>query len=147
MKRLYASREIAASPDFVFRTVSDVRNFQNAVSHIIHVEFLSDQHCGVGTRFRETRLVNGREQTVEIEVAELVDNKRVRMISDAGGTIWDSLFTVSVNSPTITLGMTMEIQPYKMVAKLITPLISGLVLKGVEADMDAVKVYCESKCP
>ena len=31
-----------------------------------------------------------------------------------------------------------------MVAQLMTPLVSKFVVKGVEADMDAVKVYCET---
>lgn len=82
--------------------------------------------------------MNGREQTLEIEVTKLMDNKRVRMISDAGGTIGDTLFRVSGTPATVTLGMTMKIQLDQMVAKLVTSLIRGLVLKGVKTDMDTV---------
>ena len=145
MNPIHFSRTIAAPLDLVFQTVSDVRNFRDAVPHITHVEFLSDQQVGAGTRFRETRLMNGREQTVELKVAEYIDNDRVRMISDAGGTIWDTMFSVSKGSDNITLEMKMDIKPHTLIARIMTPLIRGMVVKGVESDMDAVKAFCESE--
>lgn len=45
-----------------------------------HYRVSFQQQVGVGTRFRETRLMNGREQAVELEVAEYTENKCVRMI-------------------------------------------------------------------
>ena len=145
MKPIQISRTIAAPRELVFQTVSDVRNFREAVPHITHVEFLSDQQFGTGTRFCETRMMNGREHTVELEVAEYIDNDRVRMISDAGGTIWDTLFTVSKDAENVTLKMQMDIKPHTLLAKIMTPLIRGMVVKGVESDMDSVKAFCESK--
>ena len=145
MKPIHFSRTIAAPLDLVFQTVSDVRNFRDAVPHITHVEFLSEQQVGAGTRFRETRLMNGREHTVELEVAEYIDNDRVRLISDAGGTIWDTTFTVSKGSYNVELEMQMDIKPHTLFARIITPLIRGMVVKGVTSDMDAVKAFCESK--
>jgi len=145
MKPILISRTIAAPLRLVFQTVSDVSNFSDAVPHITHVEFLTDQQVGVGTRFRETRSMKGREHTVELEVAEYMDNDRVRMISDAGGTIWDTMFTVANGVDNTTLEMRMDIRPHKLLARLMTPLIRNMVVKGVESDMDAVKAYCESK--
>ena len=145
MKPIQTSRTIAAPLDLVFQTVSDVRNFRDAVPHITHLEFLSDQQVGTGTRFRETRLMNGREHSIEIEVAEYINNDRVRMISDAGGTIWDTVFTVSEVSGNVTLEMTMDIRPHTLLARIMTPLIRGMVVRSVESDMEAVKAFCESK--
>ena len=144
MKPIHISRTIAAPLDLVFQTVSDVRKFREAVPHITNVEFLSDLQVGAGTRFRETRVMNGREQTVELEVAEYIDDDRVRMISDAGGTVWDTMFTVSKGSDNVTLEMQMEIKPHTLFARIMTPLIRGMVVKAVESDMDAVKAFCES---
>ncbi|QDV47776.1 Polyketide cyclase / dehydrase and lipid transport [Stieleria neptunia] len=144
MKPIIASRTIDAPLSLVFQTVSDVRNFRKAVPHITNVEFLSEQQHGVGTRFRETRMMKGREQSVELEVAEFADNERVRMVSDAGGTVWDTLFTVSLVGDAVELKMQMDIRPHAFLARLMIPLIRGMVVKGVESDMDAVKSYCES---
>ncbi|MEM8486574.1 MAG: SRPBCC family protein [Bacteroidota bacterium] len=145
MKPVHIIRRIDAPLDEVFQTVSDVRNFSEAVPHIAKVEFLTEQKVGKGTRFLETRSMNGREQTIELEVADFIENDRVRMISDVGGTVWDTMFTVSSDAGKVMLEMKMDIKPHKLLAKLMTPLIRGMVVKGVVADMDAVKAYCESK--
>lgn len=143
MKPIVATRLIQAPLDQVFETISDVRNFRNAVAHIVRIEFLTEQQTGVGTRFRETRLMNGREASVEIEVTEFVTNEKVRMVSDAGGTVWDSVFSTGQVGDDVELQLQMNVEPYRLFAKIINPLIRGMVVKGVESDMDAVKEYCE----
>ena len=50
MQPIRFSRTIAAPLDVVFRTVSDVKNFREAVPHIVDVEFVTEQQIGAGTR-------------------------------------------------------------------------------------------------
>jgi hypothetical protein len=69
----------------------------------------------------------------------------VRIVSDTNGTIWDSLFTVRSDGNNTALTMSMEARPYKLLPKLMTPLIMGMLQKAVESDMDAVKSYCEEQ--
>ena len=69
----------------------------------------------------------------------------VRFVADEGGTIWDTMFTVSKGSDNVTLEMQMDIKPHTLVARIMTRLIRGMVVKGVETDMNAVKAFCESK--
>lgn len=145
MKPITASRTISAPLDLVFETVSDVRRFREAIPHITDVQFLSDQQFGVGTRFRETRVMNGRQHAVDLEVTEYIVNDRVRMVSDAGGTIWDTVFFVSQASGGVELVMQMNIRPYKWLARIANVLIRGMVVRGVESDMDAVKNFCEAR--
>ena len=90
--------------------------------------------------------MNGREQTVELEVAEYVKDRRVRMVSDAGGTVWDTMFTVSSNVENVVVEMQMDIKPHTLFARIINPLIRGVIVRAVESHMDAVKAFCESKC-
>ena len=71
MTQFTATRTINALIDLVFKTVSDINNFSKSVPDIVKVEFLSDVKLGVGTRFRETRLMKGKEATTELEVTEL----------------------------------------------------------------------------
>lgn len=144
MARYSAARTIDAPADRVFETVAQIENFQKALPHITNVEFLTDSHVGVGTRFRETRLMRGREANTELEVTEYVANERVRLVSDAGGTIWDTVFTVEPSEKTTELFMVMEARAYKTMARIVNPLIARTIGKSIEGDMDAVKVYCES---
>ncbi|MBL8820357.1 MAG: SRPBCC family protein [Planctomyces sp.] len=146
MKPIVISRIISAPLEKVFQTVSDVQNFRQAIPHITNIEFLTSQQVGAGTRFRETRVMSGREHSVELEVTEYKINDKVRMISEAGGALWDSTFTVShEGAESVLLELRMEIQPKNLFARLLTPLIRGMVAQGVKSDMDAVKSYCESK--
>ena len=145
MTRTELSRTIDAPIGVVFATVSDITNFSRAVPHIEHVEFLSEVKTGVGARFRETRLMGKRKATTVLEVTEYVDNERVRLVSDQGGTVWDTVFSVqpAPEGRGTRLDMVMEARPYRLLARLVTPLIKGVVAKAVAADLDAVKSYTE----
>ncbi len=143
MSRIIVKRRVNAPVALVFRTVSDISNFSKALPHIVKVEFLSDVKSGLGTRFRETRLMQGKEAATELEVTEFVENDRVRMVADSHGTVWDSLFTVADADGQTDLVLVMDARPYKLSSKLINPMIKSAVQKAVEKDMDAVKVFCE----
>ncbi|MFT5300087.1 MAG: carbon monoxide dehydrogenase subunit G [Mariniblastus sp.] len=139
------NRTIIAPIDKVFKTLATIDEFSKAVPGIQSVEFLSKSHYGVGTRFRETRLMNGKEVATELEVTELVENEHVRMVSDAGGTIWDTTFRVKQNGDVVEMAMQMDALPHNFSARLITPLILGMVSKFVGQDMDSVKEFCEQE--
>jgi hypothetical protein len=68
MKKFQYQTHIDATTDKVFTTISDASQFCEAVPHIVNVEMMSDQKTGLGTRFRETRIMNGREEATELEV-------------------------------------------------------------------------------
>lgn len=137
-------RQIVAPVEAVFDCLSDVRNFEKAVPQIIKVEFLTDRQHGVGTRFRETRLMNGKEASTELEVTELEPNRLVRIVSVAGGTEWDTVFTTAQQSDATLMTMKMAARPMSFLSRFLVPLILPIVSRAVEADMDAVKEYCEA---
>ncbi len=143
MSRMIVTRTIKAPVEVVFKTVSDINQFSKAIPHIVKVEFLSDTKSGLGTRFRETRLMKGKEATTELEVKEFVENDRIRMVADSHGTVWDSMFVVKPDNGQTLLTMTMEAKTDKLIPKIINFMIGGMVKKAVEHDMDAVKAFCE----
>ena len=145
MAQYVATRTIAAPVDRVFATVAHIDRFQEAVPHITNVEFLTETRSGVGTRFRETRLMRGREASTELEVTEYVQDERVRLVSDGGGTVWDTVFTVQASGSGTELSMVMDARPYKLTARVVNPMISRMLTKALETDMDAVKAYCEGE--
>jgi len=145
MTRIAVIRTISAPIDKVFATVADIRQLSKALPHIVQFEFLSEIQSGIGTRFRETRLMNDKEATTELEVTEYVENDHVRMIADSHGTVWDSTFTVTSADGKTTLTLVMDAKAYKLLSRLLNPLIKGMVTKAVEKDMDLVKAFCESR--
>ena len=87
--------------------------------------------------------MNGKQATTELEVTELVENDYVRIVSDAGGTLWDTVFKVKQQGEEVDMNMRMDVRPHNVAAKFITPLIMRFVSDAVGSDMDAVKKYCE----
>ena len=143
MTRTTVTRSIDAPLEVVFETISDIRNFSKAIPDIVGVEFLSDTRTGVGTRFRETRLMRGREASTVLEVTEYVDDEHLRVVSDSHGTIWDSEFTVRQYAGATELTLIMEARPHTILARLMVPVTRGFVQKALEKDMEAVKRWCE----
>ena len=143
MANVTVTRRIDAPVNVVFRTVAHVEQFSQAVPGILRVEFVSEVKSGAGARFRETRMMMGREASTELEVTEHVENERVRIVSEAGGALWDTVFTTVPDGEGTALKMVMDAQPRSASAKMTLPLIIGAVRKAVEEDMDAVKAFCE----
>lgn len=164
-----ADRLIHAPKAEVFELVARIENYSKAIATITNVEFLSDRRFGVGTKFIETRSMNGREASVTLEVTEFDEPHKVRLVSDEGGTVWDTVFRFSedetdsrdglverndearlvasrneVGGRATKLTMRMDVRPYKLLANLMTPLLMGMIGKAIEMDMDAVKHHCES---
>ena len=144
MTRTHVTRTISAPLDRVFDCVAHIGNFSKAIPDITNVEFLSEAQAGVGTRFKETRNMNGREATVELEVTEFVENDYIRIVSDTHGTVWDTVFKVEGVGDQTKLDMVMDAKAYKLLPKLMNPLIKGMIQKAIEKDMDSVKIYCET---
>jgi uncharacterized membrane protein len=144
MTRTSISISVDAPIEKVFAAVADVDTFPNRAEAIIHVELLSEQRSGVGTRFRETRTIKGRESQTELEVTEYVENKCIRLVADQGGTIWDTIFVVERLDSETRLDLTMDAKPYSLAAKLTTPLIKGMVAKFIRKDMEDLKAWCET---
>ena len=144
MPHVTVERQINAPIESVFASIAEPSNFAEAVPAIARIEFLSEQKSGVGTRFKETRVMRGKEAATELEITELAPNEHVRIVSDTHGTVWDTIFTVQPIDGGTHLRMVMEARGYKLVSKVMNPLICKLIGRFVEGDMDAIKTYCES---
>ena len=144
MSRITVTRTINAPPAVVFNTVADIRQFSKALPHVVNFEFLSEVQSGVGTRFRETRRMNGKAATTELEVTEFVENEWIRLVADDNhGSVWDTLFAIKAEHGQTMLTMTMDAKSYKWMATIAVFFIKGMVRRAVERDMDFVKAFCE----
>ncbi len=143
MRPIIVSRTIKAPIDRVFQTVADIQHFSKAVPRVVKYEILSPVESGVGTRFRETSRMKGKEQTTELEVTEYVPNEHVRMVADSHGVIWDSVFTVKPERDHTALTLAMDARAYKFLPRLMYPLMYKMIAKAVASDMDSVKEFCE----
>ena len=140
MSRVTVIKTINAPLELVFQTVAEIQNFSKAIPHIVKVEFLSENKTGVGAKFRETRIMMGKQADTVLEVTEYLENERIRLVSDEGGTTWDSLFTVKMTVDGATeLTLIMEARPYKTMARILNPITTFMVRKGVVSDIWGVR--------
>ncbi|NND95884.1 MAG: SRPBCC family protein [Pirellulaceae bacterium] len=145
MTTFAASRNLRARPDEVFDTVAHIDQLAQALPHVIRYEFLTEQTRGVGTRFRDVRQMGKREQPTDLEITEYVPCERVRLISVAGGTLWDTVFQVKPVGDATQLDLTMDAIAKNPLAWLMNALIKGMIQKALEKDMDYIQEYCNAK--
>lgn len=143
MKTITVTKNINSPVEKVFNTVAHIEEFSKTVSNVTKIEFLSEQKTGAGTRFRETRLMKGKEASTELEVTEYIKNEKVRLVAENIGTVWDTTFTVKAEGGGTLLTMAMDAKSNNFFAGIMNTMIRGMIAKEVEKDMDAVKVYCE----
>ncbi|MBI3447542.1 MAG: SRPBCC family protein [Acidobacteria bacterium] len=144
MAKITVVREIAAPAAVVFESIADPRKFAQAISGVSKVEFLSEAKAGVGVRYRQSRVMKGRESTMDFEVTEHVKNERLRILNETHGTVWDSLFTLTPSGTGTALTMRMDTRSRPLLAKLLMPVICLMIRGAVAKDIEAVKTYCES---
>ena len=68
----------------------------------------------------------------------------MRFVSDAGGTIWDTVMSVTPSGDVTELQMTMDARPHTFMARVVNVFIKGMVTRAVTKDMDKLKAWCEA---
>ena len=144
MTRITVRREIAASPEVVFRTITDVEGMPDANPDVVRVEFLSEQRSGVGTRFRETRRMEKKEMDTDLEVTEFDPPARARMVTDSHGTVWDTTFRVRPTDRGCELEIAMDARPHALLPRIMNPLMRPVFRKGMEKHLVHLARYCEA---
>lgn len=140
---IFIVRNIDSPMGKVFQTIANPNQFAAAIPDIVRIEIISDTKTGVGTRFRETRKMNGKEAVAEMEITEFVENQRVRLAADMAGTDWDSRFELAQQETNVRLELHLLAKSRTLLSRLATPLMMNMISKAIEGDMDHVKAHCE----
>ncbi len=140
-----SERSIRAPVETVFGTIADATEYQKAIPAILSVEYLTEQQRGLGTIHRETREMQGKPMSVELEVTEFIEGEKIRFVTDMNGCVWDSTFAFRPSDAGTDLLLIMDALPHKFFAKVLNLLIKNIVQKGLDNDMDLVKKYCEQR--
>lgn len=64
------TRHVNASPEKVWAVITDIPGSADTLSGVNRIEMLSDGPYGEGTRWKETRTMMGRSETVEMWVSQ-----------------------------------------------------------------------------
>ena len=140
------NRTVNAPLDRVFSIYADFENAANRIDGIERVELLTDAPIGVGTKFRETRMMFGRESTEEMEVTVFEPNQKYTVEALSCGAHFLTEFRFQPEGNGTKVEFEMRTRAVSIFAKLMSPLgifFAGSMKKCFMADIDQLKDYCE----
>ncbi|GIW78677.1 MAG: hypothetical protein KatS3mg105_0484 [Gemmatales bacterium] len=146
MPVLTVSKRIEAPVQQVFDAFTDLHTIARHISAIEKLEILTDGPVGVGTRFRETRIMFGKEASEEMEFIAFEQGKSYTLQCDSCGcritTQHD--FTPLDGGTLVTLKV--RVQALTLLAKLSMPLtwlMLGSMRRCIEKDLDEMASVVE----
>jgi carbon monoxide dehydrogenase subunit G len=89
------TQHIHASPEKVWSVISDIPGSAATLSGVDSVQMLSEGPYGEGTRWKETRTMMGRSETVEMWVAKADPPRSTTVKALQGGADYTSRFSLS----------------------------------------------------
>ena len=150
MAKITLSTHVAAPVNRVFEAFADFNQADKTIDTIVRIEMLTDSPVGSGTRFRETRVMFGREATEEMEVTAFETNKFYTVSANSCGSRFDSTFRFSPRDNGTLVEMELLVNAKSMVARLMWP-VGKLMMRSMrrmmQADMDQLKAACENGPP
>ncbi|MEV4681454.1 SRPBCC family protein [Streptomyces kurssanovii] len=143
-------RLILAPPGPVWEALTDIRGWEATLSGVERIEVLSEGDFGVGTRWRETRRMLGKEATEEMYVTASEPPERYVVEADSQGTHYVSEFRLLTAGPeTTTVRLTFRAEPSGgftgLLAKVFGKLGARAVRKAIARDLDDVAAAVEHR--
>ena len=140
------SISVNAPCEQVFDVFADFKNAPARVDGIEKVEMVTGDDVGVGTKFRETRVMFGRESTEEMEVTEFEPGKKYTVEANSCGAHFQTIFNFKPNGNDTQIDVALNTKPLTLFAKLMSPLgylMAGSMKKMFVADIEDLKQHCE----
>ncbi|MEX1023606.1 MAG: SRPBCC family protein [Planctomycetota bacterium] len=148
VRPILIERTIAAPPEAVFAVSTDVPSWPEIVPAIDKTELLTPGPVGLGTRFRETRTMFGREATEEMEFLEFEPSTRYVLGAMSHGCRYRTTFRLTPVEGGTRLSMEFGAEPLTFFAKVMSVAMAPMRKKIGEMcgrDLDAMKAHLEAR--
>lgn len=136
------SSHVDAPVEDVFGAYADLRNAAERIGGISRIEVLTEGPIGVGTRWRETRVMFGKEATEEMEITVFEMNRRYVARAETCGAVHVFEFAFAPEGGGTRVTLSASVRPVTTMAKvlgLLAPLMLGAMKKCVLKDMEDMK--------
>lgn len=134
---------IARTPKEVFDFITASENAPKVAPNIKSMVKLTEGTVGVGTRYRETRLMNGKEAQAELEIVDFEPGQRYAMKNATDGieTIYRYTFKQENDGTRIDLVCKLNASGVK---KLMLPLVTSILKKEDGDHLQRLKKVMEN---
>lgn len=143
-------RRMAAPAGQVWETLTDIEGSPRMIGGVERVELLSEGPFGVGTRWRETRRIFGKEATEEMWVTASDAPKRYVVESDSRGVHHASEVTLTPEQDDVTtVRLTLDSETEKQslsgeMGKFLGGIGSKALANALSKDLDDIAAAVES---
>ena len=127
MASVTVTEHIRAPREQVFAKLIDYENFPDFISAITSVELLTEGEIGVGTRFRETRVMFGKEASEEMEIVEFERPSRLVYTAASHGCSYRSTHELTEKDGGTELSMTFEGRGVSFMGKVMSGLMGWMM--------------------
>jgi ribosome-associated toxin RatA of RatAB toxin-antitoxin module len=138
---------IPASQSKCFEAFSDLNSLADKVAAIKKIEILTSGSIGVGTKFKETRVMFGKESSEVMEITLFEPSSHIREEAHSSGMHYVSDWKFTEMDGQTRVSITFKIKAETILAKLMTPIfyfMAGSLKKAFVTDMeDMSKGICE----
>ncbi len=140
--QIYAECKIPASINTCFEAFSDLNKLPEKVTAITQIELLTSGAIGVGTKFKETRIMFGNESSEVMEITIFEPNSHIREEAYSNGFHYISDWRFVESEGKTKVSITFNISYQTILSKLLSPLFfifSGTFKKAFMTDMEEMK--------
>lgn len=146
MPTVKVSKQINAAPEAVFALASDLANAVGRIQAIKKLEILTPGPVGAGTRWRETRVMFGKEATEEMTILAFDPPRGYEVTASSCGCEYHTIFRFMPEGGGTRVDCEFRTRAVSFVAKLFTPLaylMKGMLRKCLDQDLEDVKKTAE----
>jgi len=136
------SEWVARPPKEVFDFITNSDNASKIVSSVKSMAKLTEGSVGIGTRYRETRLMGGKEQHAELEIVEFAPHQRYAMqnVTEGIEVVYRYNFQPERGGTRIDLVCELKASGIK---KLMLPVVASILKKEDGDHLQRVKKVME----
>jgi hypothetical protein len=141
------SKLIAAPPAAVFDLFADIPHAAGRIKAIKMIDMLTPGPVGVGTRFKETRVMFGKDCTEEMQVTAFDPGRGYEVTCQSCGAEYRTVFRFTPEGSGTRVDAEFRTRALSLMAKLMVPLgwlMVGMMKKCVDQDLEDLKKVAET---
>jgi uncharacterized membrane protein len=140
MQQIEITRHVEAPAERLWALATDLQGAPTILTGVDRVELLTPGAFGVGTRWRETRTMFGREASEEMAVTAVEAHRSYTVEAASGGAHYVSTFTFvptgGGTDVTVTFGARATTGVSRVLAALTGPLARRSVERALRSDLE-----------
>jgi carbon monoxide dehydrogenase subunit G len=143
MNGFQLTEHIARTPEDVFAVLADPTRATAFLENIVGSEKLTDGPIGVGTTFRETRVVGGKQASADLVISVYEPHTRVGIATEAEGIAVEYVYLLAPENGGTRLTWTCELEA-RGLRRMMLPMVAGIMKKEDGAHLTHLKEHLEA---